>query len=73
MSGADLVVETIEGYLERAKAGEFRSVHVCAFTLDGDMVRESGGAYSTMDVVAALECTKINLIIANTVEDAKAK
>jgi hypothetical protein len=56
------VIETLELVLARAKAGEFRSVHVFAMQQDGVMIRESGGGYDIFQTIGAMETLKHQLI-----------
>lgn len=64
------VVDELREQLRRAEAGEYRSVHICAFRIDdGAMVRVSAGEWVTFEVVAALECAKHGIIAKNVRPD----
>ena len=63
------LIEELREQLRRAESGEYRSVHICAFRTDGEMVRVSAGGWVTFEVIAALECAKHGIISNNIKPD----
>jgi hypothetical protein len=56
------VVDLLRSLLSRAEAGEFRSVHVAAYAIDGDLVTVGAGEYSVTDLLAQLEVVKYRVL-----------
>ncbi len=60
------IVAMLRDYLARAEAGEFRSLHLAAFRLDGILTTQVAGEYSVTDVVAQFEVFKYRLLNEHT-------